>query len=218
MIIDDQSNRSLVRLDIFNLFDIKADRSPHSLRTCAGIVETAGRRVQGFNVESMNGQVILPLPTLIECDQIPDDRSEIPTPQVALGHSHLQAIASHIPELDLEAPILLLLGRDIIRIHKVRKQINGPHNAPYAQLLDLGWVVVGNVCIGKVHKPDNSVNTFFTNTHENGRPSLFKPCPNLYNVRERFDNTSFPLSCSHTLTWRREWKGCCVGCVQEDEG
>ena len=82
----------------------------------------------------------------------------------------------------------------------MRKQINGPHDTPYAQLLDLGWVVVGNVCIGKVHKPDNSVNTFFTNTLENGRPSLFKPCPNLYNVRERFDNTSMPAfhSAAHT--------------------
>ncbi len=189
VIIDDQSNRSLMRSDIFNLFDIKADSSPYSLRTCAGIVETAGRRVQGFNVESMNGQVVLPLPTLIECDQIPNDRSEISTPQVALAHPHLQAIASQIPELDSEAPILLLLGRDIIRIHLVRKQINGPHDAPYVQQIDLGWVVVGDVCIGKVHKPDKTVNTFFANTLENGRPSLFKPCPNLYNVRERFNDT-----------------------------
>lgn len=46
-IVDDQSNRSLVRSDAFTLFDIKGDSSPYSLRTCAGIVEMAGRRLQG---------------------------------------------------------------------------------------------------------------------------------------------------------------------------
>ena len=43
-----------------------------------------------------------------------------------------------IPEVDPTAEILLLLGRDIIRVHKVREQVNGPHNAPFAQCLDLG--------------------------------------------------------------------------------
>ncbi|KAK3507778.1 hypothetical protein QTP70_000334 [Hemibagrus guttatus] len=50
-----------------------------------------------------------------------------------------------------EAQILLLLGRDILQVHKVREQRNGPNNAPYAQRLDLGWVVVGDVCLGSVH-------------------------------------------------------------------
>ena len=39
-----------------------------------------------------------------------------------------------------------LLYFDIISIHKVRKQFNSPCDAPYAQELDLGWVIVGNVC------------------------------------------------------------------------
>lgn len=74
-ILDDQSNRSLVRSELFNLFDLKGQSSPYSLKTCAGVVETAGRRVHGFQIESIDGQVTLPLPTLIECNQIPNDRS-----------------------------------------------------------------------------------------------------------------------------------------------
>ncbi|MEE6525740.1 hypothetical protein FKM82_025948 [Ascaphus truei] len=49
-----------------------------------------------------------------------------------------QRIANHIRPIEQGAKLLLLLGRDIMRVHKVRKQHNGPHNAPYAQRLDLG--------------------------------------------------------------------------------
>lgn len=44
-------------------------------------------------------------------------------------------VADKIPGFDPGAAILLLLGRDILRVHKVREQYNGPHNAPYAQHL-----------------------------------------------------------------------------------
>ncbi|KAJ8381419.1 hypothetical protein SKAU_G00021970 [Synaphobranchus kaupii] len=42
----------------------------------------------------------------------------------------------------------------------------GPHNASFAQRLDLGWVVIGEVCLGNVHKP--TVNTFKTNVLDSG--------------------------------------------------
>lgn len=35
-----------------------------------------------------------------------------------------------------------------------------------------------------MHRPD-TVNVLFTNTLENGRQSLFKPCPNRYDVKEK---------------------------------
>lgn len=38
-------------------------------------------------------------------------------------------------------------------MHKVCKTLNGPHDLPFAQKLDLGWVIVDNVCLGNVHKP-----------------------------------------------------------------
>ena len=193
-ILDDQSNRSLVRSEFCDLFNVKSHNSPYSLKTCAGVVETSGRRAHGFQVESIDGQVTLSLPTLIECNKIPNNRREIPTPEAAQHHAHLKPLVHHIPKLDPQAPIMLLLGRDIIRVHKVRKQINGPHDSPYAQRLDLGWVIVGNVCLGSVHKP-TTVSTYFTNTLENGRHSVFGPCPNHYVVKEKlYDNkaTSLP--------------------------
>lgn len=86
---------------------------------------------------------------------------------------------------------MLLLGRDIISVHKVRKQVNGPRDAPYAQKLDLGWVIEGNVCLGGVHKP-TTMNTFYTSTTEQKRPSIFEPCPNVFHVKERYNNFQHP--------------------------
>ncbi|XP_026184465.1 uncharacterized protein LOC113143190 [Mastacembelus armatus] len=144
----------------------------------------------------MDGKVNVQLPPLIECDSVPDDRTEIPSPEIAQHHPHLLSVADKIQTVDHQAPILLLLGRDILRVHKVREQINGPNNAPYAQRLDLGWVIVGDVCLGKAHRPA-VVNVYKTHTLDNGRPSYFEPCPNMIHVKENSDYTT--QQCSPTV-------------------
>ncbi|XP_072010850.1 uncharacterized protein [Engystomops pustulosus] len=214
-ILDDQSNKSLARSTFFDIFNIKGPSSPYSLKTCAGTVETAGRRATGYTIESIDGRTSLTLPTIIECNQIPDNRSEIPTPDVAKHQPHLKHIAHLIPKLDPQAQIILLLGRDILQVHKPRHQINGPHNAPFAQKLDLGWVIVGDVCIGGVHRP-TSVNNMLTSTLENGRPSLFQPCYSNIFIKEL--PHSIPLPChitsnlcdNHTCTSDHDHLGCTV--------
>lgn len=118
--LDDQSNRSLAKSEFFEHFHINSSASPYSLKTCAGITDTAGRRADGYQIEPVHGGVSLSLPTLIKCNEIPDNRSEIPTPNAARHHPHLKSITEEIPELDEKAQILLLLGRDILRVHKVK--------------------------------------------------------------------------------------------------
>lgn len=186
VILDDQSNRSLARPELFELFDVESKPFSYHLRTCSGTIQTSGRKAEGFQIESLDGEVILSLPPLIECNEIPNNRSEIPTPSAVLHQPHLRHIAKHIPELDPDAEILLLLGRDVIRAHKVRQQVNGPHNAPFAQRLDLGWVVIGEVCLGNAHKP--TVNTFKTHVLSSGRPSIFSPCQSFMCVKEMQSN------------------------------
>lgn len=142
------------------------------------------RKVNGFSVESLDGKTVVALPPLIECNTLPDDRSEIPTPEIAMCFPHLTAVSDKIPPLDSCAPILLLLGRDILSVHKVREQRNGPLNTPYAQRLDLGWVIVGEVCLNGTHC-QSSVNAYKTNILPNGRTSFFSPCTKGFNVIER---------------------------------
>ncbi|KAL4009046.1 hypothetical protein ACER0C_002898 [Sarotherodon galilaeus] len=157
-VIDDQSNRSLAKSEFFSLFKINAKPTPYTLKTCSGREQTS------------------------------DNRSEIPSPEIAQHHPHLLPVADNIPPVDHHAPILLLLGRDVIRVHKVREQINGPNNAPYAQKLDLGWVIVGEVCLGKAHS-QSEVNVYKTHTLDNGRASYFEPCPNTIHVKENYGVT-----------------------------
>jgi len=185
-IVDDQSNRSLASSDFFDTFSDDSPSYPYSLKTCAGVLQTTGRRARGFQVKSIDGEVSFPLPDLVECDEIPDDRSSIPTPEAALHHPHLRPIANLIPGLEPNTPIILLLGRDILRAHKVRRQINGPHNAPYAHKLDLGWVIVGDVCLRGAHR-STAVATFRTHILEGGRPTLsLKPCPVAFRLKEDY--------------------------------
>ncbi|XP_057705305.1 uncharacterized protein LOC130923571 [Corythoichthys intestinalis] len=195
---DEQSNRSLVRPEFFELFNDSGPSAPYSLRTCSGVKETMGRRATGYVVEALDGSVHIPLPSLIECPDIPNDRDEIPTPDAARHHGHLKSVAHLIPDLDSHAQILMLLGRDVVRAHKVRKQISGPHNAPYVQKLDLGWVIVGNVCLGDVHR-NLAVKTLFTNATEKGRPTIFEPCPNVYSVKEKYCEIQVPFNLSTQL-------------------
>lgn len=171
------------------------------MRTCAGTTEMTGQIAVGFQIVPMNGQVCLDLSQLIECNEITSNRSEIPTPEVTLAHAHLTLVAPYIPELDPEVQILILLGRDLIRVRKVRQKTNGPHNAPFAQCLDLGWVIVGDVCIDKAHKP--TVSVFKTHVLQNGRPSLLTPCQNSICNKEKsgYETPFLHLPVKQTGCW-----------------
>lgn len=183
VVLDDQSNRSLARPEFFNHFGLYEKASPYTLKTCSGVMDTTGRRATNFIVESYDGKIKIKLPTLIECEMIPDDRSEIPTPEITHYFPHLRPIADKIPPLNENAQIFILLGRDILRVHKVRQQYNGDHDEPYAQRLDLGWVIIGDVCLDRTHKPP-SVRAYKTHTLPNGRTSMLSPCPNKIQVKE----------------------------------
>ncbi|KAI2663058.1 hypothetical protein H4Q32_002087 [Labeo rohita] len=89
-VLDEQSNRSLAKTEFFNIFGINSNSSPYTLKTCSGETEISGRRATNFVIEPKNGKLQIQLPTLIECDMIPDDRKESPSPEVVQHHPHLQ--------------------------------------------------------------------------------------------------------------------------------
>lgn len=76
----------------------------------------------------------------------------------------------------------------MLRVHKVRDHINGPHNALYARRLDLGWVIAGDVCLGTVHKPLEA-NVYKTNILCNDHVSSLRPRPNSIHVKEDYGGT-----------------------------
>lgn len=137
------------------------------LSSCAGKVTTLVRRAKSYIVESMDKSCSFLLPELIECENIPNNREEIPLPDIANRFSHLRDITSCISELRQDADIELLIGRDLIDAHHVMDHRIGSKGSPYAQKLPLGWVIIDETCLGKVHCP-TIVHTNKTAVLDNG--------------------------------------------------
>ena len=187
-IIDDQSNRSLAKPELFSRLNIDGTPSDYTLYSCSGPCIMNGRKAYDCVVEAVDGMHSYLLPPLLECSEIPNARDDIPTPEIASHFNHLQDIASEIPAFDESADILLLIGRDLSAAHHVHDQIIGSYDSPFAQRLGLGWVVVGQVCLGKVHHSD-VVSCNRTNVLINGRPSVFPPCVNNFHIKEKMHSS-----------------------------
>ncbi|XP_070203230.1 uncharacterized protein [Littorina saxatilis] len=184
-IIDDQSKRSLAAPSLFNQQQVSSQEVLYTLSSCAGQSTISGRRADRLCVQSHDGRKTMRLPPLLECANIPNDRTEIPTPEVAQHHSHLRNIAHNIPQIHGRAPIALLIGRDLPEAHHVTEQVTGPPMSPFAQCLPLGWVIVGDVCLNRMHKPSSPSAVRVNKTSvTSDRGTIFEPCSNDFKVTE----------------------------------
>lgn len=75
VILDDQSNVSLAKTEFFDAFKIQGPSIPYILTTCARVVNVSGRRAHGYVVEPLTGEFSINLPTLIECNNVPNSRA-----------------------------------------------------------------------------------------------------------------------------------------------
>jgi hypothetical protein len=186
-LIDDQSNRSLASPTLFDELNVKGDVVEYSVNTCNGIEVKNGRKATDLVVTSVNeNSVSYDMPSMLECE-VPNNRDEIPTPEVALAYSHLKDLAPHIPPVDPSCSVNLLIGRDLIEAHHVMDQKIGASNMPYAHKLPLGWVIVGETCLGSSHITNN-VNVNKTYIVGDGRASILPPCSSKYVVSEKCEN------------------------------
>ena len=182
-IIDEQSNKSFARSELLEYFQDKSESIEYTLSSCSGKVSKTGKRAQGFVIGSLDGSCKLDCPPLLECNAIPDTKQEVATPSVARQFKHLRNIEHLIPEIDYSANILVLIGRDLLKAHHVLDQRIGREYEPYAQRLSLGWVIIGEACLGLVHQTSH-VNVNKTNILYNGQESIFEPCQNIFEVND----------------------------------
>lgn len=142
------------------------------------LLDTYCRRATGFVIESFDGTCTLDFPTLIECDQVPDFKDEIPTSDVAYHYPHLTEIVHQFPSIYDRAQVSLLIGKDLPRAHHVQAHITGQKGIPFAQNLALGWTLEGETCIGKFHQAD--VHIYKTSILGNGRATMLKSCDSIF--------------------------------------
>ncbi|XP_052762425.1 uncharacterized protein LOC128205058 [Mya arenaria] len=217
-IIDDQSNRSLVSPQLLDSLKLDSQMVEYSVTSCNGVRVTSGRMASGLMIESLNGDVDFEMSSVFECDAIPNNRQEIPTPEVAAHYAHLQDLREDIPVLDRSAEIQILIGRDLIEAHHVHEQkISSTRNMPYAQKLALGWVIVGETCLGNLNSEDlPSLNVNKTLIVNEGRNSILSPCTNSFRLEEQY--RPFSESCPDTESdiFKREKQDERPGLSRED--
>ncbi len=146
-VIDDQSNSTLAKPELLDKLNITSNPVTYKMKTCGGVSAITGRSTNSLSVSTCDGGVSIKLPYVRECSNIPDNYSEIPIPEIAQAYSHLTNIVDKVEPIEPGVPIGLLIGRDVPQAHKVREQVEGPNNAPFAQRLDLGWVIIGESCL-----------------------------------------------------------------------
>ena len=195
-IIDEQSNSSLISSELLDELGVLGPQEKYYLSTCTSEKEIKyGRRVTGVSIQSPSGTGFQ-LPTLIECDSIPQDKHEIPTPEMARRFPHLQEIANEISPYDSNADVHLLIGRDAPELLKVREFRNGPKGAPWAQRLTLGWTITGQMCLdfagGPVHalvrrtnlRSANEITSLEVHPCQQTESYELVPCPNRFKIME----------------------------------
>lgn len=77
------------------------------------------------------------LPAITECNEIPNEKHEIPTFDVVKHYTHPRYLP--LAPLHPQVEILLLIGRYLLEVQRVKSQRLGPKNSPFALQLNLGW-------------------------------------------------------------------------------
>ena len=178
-VIDDQSNATLAKPELLDALGVVGEAVTYKMKSCAGEKYITGRSTTSLSVKSRDGRVTIRLPHVRECNNIPDNYSEIPVPEIAQAYEHLTPIVDQVDPVEPGVPIALLIGRDVLQAHKVREQIEGPENTPFAQRLDLGWVIIGESCldavadrkIGRCHSYVAVLDDVFTTTEADNTPA-----------------------------------------------
>ncbi|CAC5418947.1 unnamed protein product [Mytilus coruscus] len=136
-IIDDKSNSSLATPDLFDRFGIHGSQKQFVLSSYSGSFTVVGIYASGIRICSIDVESIFELPDVIECDSIPSNLPEIPTPDVAYAHPLIRRIAPYLPALDPSGKVELLKGRDLPEVHHVTEEILGGKGERFAQKLPL---------------------------------------------------------------------------------
>ena len=177
--------------NLIRKLNVDGPKEKYLLSTCSSSSSSSketkyGRRISGVLAKGLNNRIV-ELPTMIECDHIPQDKSEIPTPDTTKPFPHLREISTEIPPMEHNANIDILIGRDAPEVLKVRQFKNGPCGSPWAQRQTLGWTISGEMCLDRVGGPVQ-ISTCRTSVTSQKHPLL---APKSENCREKQQANSF---------------------------
>ena len=148
VLIDCQSNATFITERLSQTLGVQGVESHLMLSTVHdedGVVDCC--KIKGLNVMNVKHQDSIPLPQTFTRQTIPFKSSQIPKPEVATCWDHLKPIASKLMPYSSDLEAGLLIGTNFPKAIKPREIIPGADNDPYGIRTDLGWGIVGRVCL-----------------------------------------------------------------------
>lgn len=76
VILDDQSNKSLAKGELLDFFDVRSVAEEYIITSCSGRSVMTGRKAGGLCIQAVDGSLQMSLPTVIECDELPNNRTD----------------------------------------------------------------------------------------------------------------------------------------------
>ncbi|XP_028406789.1 uncharacterized protein LOC114529231 [Dendronephthya gigantea] len=145
-LLDNGSGGTFIKTETMNRLGINGENTTLVLTTMHGTQEIETRVVNGLiAVNYQQEDVSVDLPRSYERQQIPIDRDEIPRPEVAVKHQHLQKISKQLAPYMKNVEVGLLIGLNCPKALRPREVIHGQDTEPYAVQSILGWYVNGPV-------------------------------------------------------------------------
>ena len=92
-LIDDQSNVTLAKSELFDYMGVPNFHTHFfTLTSCAGRIHPSGRKISGLIMATKDRYVDKEQPIITECNEIPNEKREIPTLEVITNIGHLQSL------------------------------------------------------------------------------------------------------------------------------
>ncbi|XP_033119376.1 uncharacterized protein LOC117118785 [Anneissia japonica] len=171
-ILDSQSNTCFMSQYLVDQFSVKGTPTQLKLSTMFSANTLINcEKITDLEVVSFDRKTVISLQTVYTRNSIPAERTQIPTPDVAIKWDHLlrksvstfrktraefrsdfaqacnnKSIADQVVPYMPNVPVPLLIGNNVPSIIRPRDIIAGEEDQPYAQKSILGWGIVGTIC------------------------------------------------------------------------
>ncbi|KAL7835661.1 hypothetical protein SRHO_G00280080 [Serrasalmus rhombeus] len=141
-LLDTQSSNTFVIEEVCDKLEVHTEPVKLKLLTMTDRSIVNCLRASGLKVRGYSSKECIELPPAYTREDIPLEKTSIPTWKTAKGWTHLLSIADKMPDL-LDCPAGLLIGYDCVRALKPKRVVSGAEHEPYAVKTDLGWSIVG---------------------------------------------------------------------------
>ena len=146
-LVDSMSDRAFISEELVNKLDISpSDITKQSmvLHTLNQHTEVTNRQIQGLKLRGYKEQYTINLPTMTTTtNEIPINKSHIPTKEAAQRWKHLRPISNRLPP-PMNIDVGILLGANVNAAHTPLEVITNTPEEPFAKRTVLGWSITGN--------------------------------------------------------------------------